>query len=116
MRPQHDGHDGRPSPQSQTVDSPSVPPARSGEAADSPFVPRARSGETTDFFGRIRQDRPAGKPGRHRLDAAATQRAARATPVTPEPLPLPSAGSPPASVEVPPAGEIAPAWHDLVEP
>jgi hypothetical protein len=112
MRPQHDGHDGRPSPQSHP------------EA--SPFVPRARSGETS-FIGRIRQDRPDGKSGRHRLDASATQRAARAQASMPAPkalepsaLPsaesLPSAGSPPAAVSAPTAGEIAPAWHDLVDP
>src|SRR5690349_6094156 len=86
MRPQHDGHDGRPSPQSH--------------ADGSPFVPRTRSGETSTFVGRIRQERPEGKTGRHRLDASATQRAARALASMPQPLALPSAASPPPSSEV----------------
>jgi hypothetical protein len=54
-------------------------------------------------------------PGRHRLDAAATKRVARTRPETPEASALAPAGSTPAAVEVPPAGEIAAAWHDLMD-
>jgi hypothetical protein len=92
MRPQHDGLDGRPSPQSQ------------------PEIPQPRPAETP-FSGRVRQQRPEGKPGRHRLDESATHKALAATP---QPLALPTAGSRPVAETAAPA-EIVPAWRDLVE-
>src|SRR3954449_4271314 len=45
MRPQQDGHDGRPSPLSLSA---------------LPFLPRSRSGDTP-FIGRVRQERPEGR-------------------------------------------------------
>jgi hypothetical protein len=51
------------------------------------FVPRSRNGNATSFVGRIRQERPKGKPGQHRLASARAHKAAAAAlPITRSPL------------------------------
>jgi hypothetical protein len=64
MRPQHDDHGGRPSPHTQT-----------------PAEPDTLTDTATFRIGRVRQERPAGKPGQHRM--ASPGRAAKQAP--PEP-------------------------------
>jgi hypothetical protein len=93
MRPQHDGNDGRPSPQSQA----------DAESQTAPFVPRSGDTSTFDRIGRIRQDRPEGKPGRHRLDASASRAAARSLSAAA----LSAAAQSPALPPLPGAGDVA---------
>jgi hypothetical protein len=85
MRPQHDDHDGRPSPRTHT-----------------PATPDALTDTATFRLGRVRQERPEGKRGQHRLapagrpaklvPSAATEAAGRfltpAGPLTPGVAPI----------------------------